>query len=331
MITFEWPWLLLLLPLPLLLRYLLPPVPQPPAGAALHVPCIDDFCSERTTFQHPRLRRDWRLLPALLAWTLLVVASARPLWLGDPIELPRSGRDLMLALDLSGSMEQQDFVLNGRPVDRLEALKEIAGDFISRREGDRLGLILFGDQAYLYVPLTFDRESVRSQLEIAEIGLPGRRTAIGDAIGLAVKRMREEQGSERVLILLTDGANNSGELEPLQAAELAAHVGLRIHTIGMGAERMVVNTPLGRRVINPSQELDEAMMQRVAERTGGRYFRARDSAELAQIHQQLDQLEPIERARHHYRPQVSLYPWPLAAALLLATLLLLWRPLRESR
>jgi Ca-activated chloride channel family protein len=255
---------------------------------------------------------------AWAAWILLVGAAARPQWLGEPIEIPVSGRDLLLAVDLSGSMETEDFAVAGQTVDRLTATRWVARDFIRRRVGDRIGLILFGERAYVQTPLTFDRETVTVLLDESAIGLAGRKTAIGDAIGLAVKRLKDRPAENRVLVLLTDGANTAGVLDPLRAADLAARHGVRIYTIGVGAEQVLVNSPFGTRRLNPSQDLDEASLKQIAERTGGRYFRARDTAELVQIYALLDDLEPVEQDQRVFRPRRELYPWPGGAALAVA-------------
>ena len=252
---------------------------------------------------------------ATLAWLLLVVAAARPEWLGDAIEVPVSGRDLMLAVDLSKSMQEVDFVLAGQRVDRLVATKQVVGDFIERRVGDRIGLVLFGTQAYLHVPLTFDRATVKQLLYEAVIGLAGPSTAIGDAIGLAVKRLRENDSAQKVLILVTDGANTAGVIDPLRAAELAAQAGLTIHTIGIGADEIMVRRLFGNFRFNPSRDLDEKTLTAIAEKTGGRYFRARDVEALQEIYRVIDELEPIEHSGEHFRPATPLFPWPLAAAM----------------
>ncbi|MDJ0958167.1 MAG: VWA domain-containing protein [Arenicellales bacterium] len=325
MIHFEWVWVFLFLPLPLLARLTLSPA-QSERDAALRAPFIDDF--ER--IRDPRSIRSgswWTVLVAIIIWLLLIVAAARPQWIGDPIELPVSGRDLMLAVDLSGSMEARDFELNGQAVDRLTATKSVAGEFIQRREGDRLGLILFGENAYLQTPLTFDRATVHTLLMESVIGLAGKKTAIGDAIGLAVKRLQESAGESRVLILLTDGANTAGEISPLKAAELAANTGLKIYTIGVGADEIIVQSLLGHRRINPSQDLDEKTLRAIAEETNARYFRARSTDELEEIYKLLDELEPVEAETHHFRPTVALFYWPLAIALLLTALLIVTRNL----
>jgi len=320
MIHFEWPWLLAALPLPLLVRWLLP-AKLPVEQAALKVPFLEDFSAAQTRAV-PQTRQ-WRLLPAMIAWLLLIVACTRPQWLGEPIEQAVSGRDLMLAVDLSGSMEEQDFFINKRPIDRLTAAKGVAADFINRRVGDRVGLILFGTQAYLQTPLTFDRKTVMTLLNEAVIGLAGDNTAIGDAIGLAVKRLKDEQADSRVLVLMTDGANTAGEVSPLKAAELAAANHLKIYTIGIGADEMIVRSFFGNRKINPSVDLDEKTLIKIAESTGGHYYRARNTDELNNIYMRLDELEPVEKDKQYFRPRSELYFWPLSLALVLATIIAL--------
>jgi len=314
-----WPWALLALPLPFLVWLLLPRAPAA-APNALRVPF---FAALAASSERARVTRRWPLLLALPAWLLLVAAAARPQWVGEPVPLPLAGRDLMLAVDISGSMTEADMVIGGRVVDRLTAVKAVAGDFIERREGDRVGLILFGQQAYLQTPLTFDRETVRTLLFESAVGLAGRETAIGDAIGLAVKRLRrtpdEPPETERVLILLTDGANTAGSIAPLKAAELAAEADIRIHTIGVGADPRIglggFSLSLGR------SPLDERTLSAIADTTGGRYFRARDVRELQGIYAALDELEPVESDQRVYRPVDELFNWPLGGALLLSALL----------
>jgi len=320
MIHFEWPWLLAALPLPLLIRWLIP-AKMPVEQAALKVPFLDDFSDGET--RAVSQTRQWPLLLAALAWLLLVIACTRPQWLGDPIEQAVSGRDLMLAVDLSGSMEEQDFVINKRSVDRLTAAKMVAVDFINRRVGDRVGLILFGTQAYLQTPLTFDRKTVMTLLNESVLGLAGDNTAIGDAIGLAVKRLKNEQANSRVLVLMTDGANTAGEVSPLKAAELAAANHLKIYTIGIGADEMIVRSFFGNRKINPSADLDEKSLIRIAESTGGQYYRARNTEEMNNIYMRLDELEPVEKDKQYFRPRSELYYWPLSLALALAAVIAL--------
>jgi Ca-activated chloride channel family protein len=259
----------------------------------------------------------------ILAWIALLAAASRPQWLGEPVSIPAEGRDLMLAVDLSGSMKIDDMEVNGRQVDRLVMIKSVLGDFIQRRVGDRLGLILFADTAYLQAPLTYDRDTVSQLLSESLIGLVGEQTAIGDAIGLAIKRFENKKESNKVLILLTDGQNTAGNITPAQANELAINNGVTVYTIGVGADKMLVQSFFGSRQVNPSQELDEDMLSEIATSTGGQYFRARDAQSLQQIYRKLDELEPIARESRQMRPLQALYYYPLTLALLLSILMAL--------
>lgn len=317
MLVLVWPWLFSLLPAPLLMRFFAEKTREQPL---LYIPFAQDF-AQNTRVNHSSNKQPLLWL-AYLIWLLLLCTVARPEWVGEAVDVPRSGRDLMLAVDLSGSMQVKDFQLNGQTVNRLEAIKSVAGAFIQQREGDRLALILFGEQAYIQTPLTFDRQTVQTLLNEAVIGMAGQQTAIGDAIGLALKHLDEDQREQRVLILLTDGANTAGEVSPKKAAELAKHAGLTIYTIGVGADKMLIQTLFGTQQVNPSQDLDEKTLQHIADTTGGRYFRARNSAELASIYQLLDELEPVAHEEEKFRPRISLYMWPLGFALGLFVLLL---------
>jgi Ca-activated chloride channel family protein len=320
MFELEWPLVFLLLPLPLLVYWILPDMDSA-RQAALRVPMIDDFRFAASFGERVNAQR-WRRWLSLLAWLLLVLAASRPQWLGESIAIPVSGRDLMLAVDLSDSMRTGDFKIEGEQVNRLQATKRVASEFIERRRGDRLGLILFGTQAYLQAPLTFDSKTVNRLLQESAIGLAGERTAIGDAIGLAIKRLDLESDNSRVLVLMTDGANTAGEVTPLKAAQLAATRGLRIYTIGIGADEQIENTWFGQRRVNPSAQLDEKTLREIASLSGGQYFRARDSDELARIYLLLDELEPLPRDSRNLRPVKSLFMWPLAIALGLAGMLI---------
>ena len=266
----------------------------------------------------------------IIIWCLLVLAGVRPEWIGDPIELPTSGRDLMLAVDISGSMGTEDMEVNSGLTTRLRVVKAVVGDFVERRVGDRLGLILFGSQAYLQTPLTFDRTTARTLLAETPLGIAGGKTAIGDAIGLAVKRLQSRPENSRILILLTDGKNNVGEVSPLQAAKIAATQGVKIYTIGFGADELVVPGLLFNRTINPSAELDTKTLTEIAGLTGGIYQRARNTQELAAIYDVLDSLEPIEQDQQTYRPEKSLFFWPLGLALCGSMLMALGHPLMRS-
>lgn len=320
--SLAWPWALAALPLPFVFRHLLPEA-KGLFEAGLRVPNIDSFSTLKDRSGTEQLF-NWRFWVAALAWILLVLAAARPERIGEELDVPVAGRNLMLAVDLSGSMDQKDFELAGRRVDRLTATKAVASDFIDRREGDRIGLILFGERAYLQVPLTLDRETVNILLMEAFIGLAGEKTAIGDAITLAVRRIHEQKKDEgdQVLVLLTDGANTAGEVQPIKAAELAQQVGLRIYTIGIGAEQLEVSSLVGgRRRINPSADLDEDTLTQIAQLTGGRYFRATDTASLQDIYKLVDELEPVEEPESGFRPVKSYFFYPLGIAVLLVALM----------
>lgn len=316
--SLAWWWMLLLLPVPLLVRRYASPEPLE-REAALKVPVPTEFGGLAGGMQGSRSQH-LRIVTLWVVWSLVVLAAARPQFVGEALSLPVSGRDLLMAVDLSGSMEEQDFQLEGRYVDRLTATKAVADDFIARRVGDRIGLILFGREAYLQTPLTFDRTTVQTLLAESAIGLAGKETAIGDAIGLSIRTL-EDAGIEegrRVLILLTDGANTAGAVDPLKAAELAAQRNMIIYTIGIGATAMTVRGIFGVRQINPSADLDEQTLTSIADLTGGRYFRARDTDELAEIYRLLDELEPAESEEAGFRPVKEYFHWPLALAALLA-------------
>ena len=273
------------------------------------------------------------LLAIWLAWILLIAAVARPQWVGEMVSLPTTGRDLMLAIDISGSMATEDMQVNNDYVDRLSVVKAVISQFLDARKGDRVGLVLFGTNAYVQAPLTFDFKSVKKLMSEAPVGIAGGKTAIGDAIGLTVKRLRERQNEEKVVILLTDGANNVGEIPPIKAAELASVDGIKIYTIGVGAEEMRVPSLFGSlagRTTNPSADLDEETLSKIAEATQGRYFRAKDTNTLAQIYELIDKLEPIEQEPETYRPFQVLYYWPLGISLCLFLSLLLIDAVRPS-
>lgn len=334
MISFDWPWALFFFPLPLLVFYLLPAARRD--ERALRVPFYTTLTQmTRSTEGRPAaksMRFDLQSLIAILAWLALILASANPKWVGDPITLPSSGRDLMLAVDISGSMKREDLKLKGEAVTRLDVVKTVLTDFMLARTGDRIGLILFGSQAYLQAPLTFDRTTVATLLYESQIGFAGEQTAIGDALGLAVKRLRSRPENDRILILLTDGANTAGEITPEKALEIAVREGIKIYTIGVGASEMEVPGAFGglfgSRTVNPSADLDEGLLQAIAEQSGGRYFRAHDTEELQDIYRLLDEIEPIEQDAETFNPTRSLFVWPLAAFFVLCSLLLALRIMR---
>ncbi|WP_370278541.1 VWA domain-containing protein [Pontibacterium sp.] len=324
MFELGWPWLLLLAPLPWLVYCY-----APAAGAAqqsgLEVPFIDALESATGGQRTSTGKRSLGLLIwCYLAWLCLLFAATNPRWIGEPVPQQLQGRDMVLAVDLSESMLEQDFELGNQLISRLAATKAVAGDFIQRRVGDRIGLILFAEQAYLQAPLTHDRTTVKQLLDEAQIGLAGRSTAIGDAIGLAVKRFKSMRNEQRVLILMTDGTNTAGALDPKKATELAMAEGLKIYSIGIGRDRSRGGL-VGRLLGGSMPELDEETLTYIAEQTGGQYFRAQDIDQLAEIYQVLDELEPVAQDSDTFRPVSSLYHWPLLVGVLMLILAALWR------
>lgn len=309
--TFAWPWALLALPMPWLMRWW----PHRDAAApALRVPYPAGALAD---LGHPGGSAAWRAgrLLLWLAWACLCVALARPQQLGEPVTPPQQGRQLMLAVDVSGSMSEPDMLLGSQVVQRLSAAKAVLADFLDRRAGDRVGLLIFGERAYTLTPITADLTTVRNQLTDSEVGLAGRDTAIGDAIALAVKRLREQSEGQRVLILLTDGVSNAGVLQPLRAAELAKAEGVRVYTVAFGGDGGL--SLFGVQIAAGDDAVDEATLHRIAELTGGRSFRARNTDELAGIYAELERLEPVTAAGAAVRPRIERYAWPLALALLL--------------
>ncbi len=326
MIEWIWPWLLLLAPLPWLVRRVIPAASS--QQPALRAPFYHEW--QQLSGAQPGRAAHGGVVPTValwLMWLLLLVAAARPTWIGEPVELPNSGRDLMMAVDISGSMRIEDMQVGDSLVPRVDAVRQVGADFISQRTGDRLGLILFGSNAYIQSPLSFDTATVKRFLSEAQIGFAGEETAIGDAIGLAVKRLKERPADSRVLILLTDGQDTASSVKPLDAAQLASQLGIRIYTIGIGADSLTLpglfGSSFGSRQVNPSAELDEAGLQEIARITGGEYFRARNPQELVNIYHLLDQLEPVEQETTRYRPRQALGYLPLLAALLISFLLAL--------
>jgi Ca-activated chloride channel family protein len=313
-ITWLWPWAWILLPLPLLTYFLLPRRAKKNTNALL-VPDLGPFAQ---LSDGASTASGGTIATVLLAlcWIALTTALARPQAIGEPLGLPLSGRDLMLSIDISGSMRETDLYQGDTRVTRIAIVKTVARDFIERRSADRIGLILFGSQAYVQTPLTTDHKTVQTFLEEASIGLAGKNTAIGDALGLGVKRLRDREQESKVLILLTDGANSAGIVSPIEAAKLAAQEGIRIYTVGIGTEqqsRSLFGMPLPSR----GSELDETSLQAIADISGGQYFRARNQQELQRIYREIDRLEPSEIPTDDFRRVNELFIWPLALSLVL--------------
>lgn len=322
MLNLAYPWLLLLAFLPLALGWRRR---QQRTVAAPTLPVAHWLTGLPGVRRSGQATPLWQRALLLLAWLLLVLALARPQHVGEPVDLPVSGRDLLLAVDISPSMEERDMTINRQAINRLEAVKYVLSDFIQRREGDRLGLLLFGTAPYIQAPLSFDHDTIRTLLEEAGIGMAGRATAIGDALGLAVKRLRDRPQEQRVVVLLTDGANTAGEVTPEIATGIARDASVRIYTIGIGAESVTERGLFGNRRTNPSRDLDEALLRSMADETGGQYYRARSLDQLEQIYDNINRLEPIELEGKRYRPVRDQFHWPAGLALTLWLGLQAWR------
>lgn len=315
MVEITYPWILWSIPLPWVLRWLLPQAKQA-LGPSLKVPFYQDLQhalkGKQKTIGQTNSFWWWAII-----WVLLAIAASAPRWVGEPRPLQREGRNIMMALDLSGSMEVDDMLLHGRPVSRLTVVKRAAEQFVKARAGDRIGLILFGSKAYLQTPLTYDRQTVLDRIQDATVGLAGKTTAIGDALGLSVKRLQDVPSKGRIIILLTDGVNNAGLLDPLPAAELAKKDGIKIYTIGLGSRTPTYGMdPFVQ--MGPMADLDEKTLRQIAQMTGGRYFRATDPQSLNQVYNTINQIETIQQNQATVRPQIDYYPWFAAAAWLLA-------------
>jgi len=313
MIHIAWPWLALLAPLPWL-HYRLRAAAEP-SGTALFLPFLRGLGSSAAAAHGSRRAQ---ILFSVL-WLLLVLAAVRPQWLGDPLPVPTTGRKLLLAVDVSGSMATPDMAGSAT---RLQVVQQVAGRFIDERRGDQVGLILFGTQPYLQAPLTPDLTTVHRFLDEAVVGVAGSETAIGDAIGLAIKRLKgaalqggkdSQSAGDEVLVLLTDGESNAGAVAPLEAARLAAQAGLRIYTIGVGAlpQPGFFGAP-------GNSDLDEDTLKAIAKITGGEYFRAADADTLQAVYRRIDKLEPAAGREQWFRPADEWFTWPLGAALLLS-------------
>lgn len=311
-----WWWMLCLLPLPFLVYFFAPVKKEQAAITLPYLPSSAEHIEPSS-----RLKKTL----AVGIWLFLILASSRPVWYGDPIESPTKHRDMMLVVDLSRSMEQQDMLSEGVMVDRLTAVKQVLNDFISKRKGDRLGLILFGDNAYLQTPLTLDRTTIAEQLNRTVLGLVGNQTAIGEGIGLATKTFIDGDAPQRVIVLLSDGTNTAGVLDPIKAAEIAKKYKTTIYTVGIGAGEMVVKEFFMSRKVNTARDLDEASLTKIAEMTGGQYFRARNQQELKNIYQTINKLEPISAASEVWRPQTEWFKYPLSIALVLSIVLIVLR------
>ena len=320
MTHFVWWGLFVLLPLPLIMRLVLPRVGDK-SVEALKVPFFNDVTALPTSRRLTALSglKARRIFGAFI-WALLVCAAARPQWTGEAAKVPSEGRNLMVVLDISGSMREPDFELNGRRVTRWDAVQAVADSFVKKREGDRVGVVLFGERAYLYAPLTFDLKTVSDLLKEADVGMAGTQTAIGDALGLALKTMIDVPAQSKVIVLLSDGAANAGWMRPLEAAEIAAKSGVKVYTIGAGSDSVLVQGLFGAVKMSRDGEIDERTLKEIAEKTGGEYFRAKDTQQLQRIYDKIDALEPVKNDDVFVRPVKELFYYPLAAAFALSVL-----------
>lgn len=324
MIEFAYPKLLLLIVLPFFTYWIFPPV-KGALGSALRVPFIDDLMNIKnkalkiySPSGSKKIIFSLKFLYLFLLWTLLVIGFARPQYVGEPFRLKTQNRDIMLVIDISTSMLELDFATSNRRIDRLSAVKYVVADFLNKRTEDRVGLILFGTRAYLQSPLTFDRESVKNILQDTEAGMAGNSTSIGDALGMALKTMKEDKDKQnKVIVLLSDGESNDGALSMAEAIDMAEKEGIKIYTIGVGAEASFFGGLLGIR----NNELDEKSLQELAQRTKGNYFRATDLSSLKEIYDRIDKLEPVDHQGNIIREKKDLFYVPVVFALILSLLL----------
>lgn len=307
MISLAAPLALLLLPLPLLARLL--PLRKRVAGQVMELPSAIAAAGQRT--EGPEMRRSVAL--AALIWTCLCLALAGPERIELVADHSASGRDILIALDMSGSMSTPDFALDGETVTRLDAVKRVAREFIAARRGDRIGLVIFADRAYVAAPLTHDLRAVIRALDEAQIGLTGRSTAISEGLGLALKRSLAAEAQAKVIVLLSDGRETSARLDAVQVAALASEAGVRIHTVALGPEDLETR-PAARDAV------DVATLRAIAAASGGQTFRVRSLGDLRAMAADLDRLEPNPSARPPVERPRPLWVWPAGAALALLLL-----------
>lgn len=318
MFHFHAPWFALLFPFPLLLRWLLPTSAKEKCdeAAEIYFPAVHRFKNDFPNGQTTKQRSDFIFFGLLLlSWILLVVALMQPENVDQFRQVKNKGYDLMLAVDISASMQALDFSTQDKVISRLDITKEVVGNFIKGRQGDRLGLILFGQNAYLHVPLTLDTASVSRMLNDAVPGMAGNSTAIGDAIGLGVRTLRERPEGSRVLILLTDGEDNASSIPPFAATKLAKQYGIRIYTIGIGKKGLVpFPNQLGGYGMG-EVSMDEGLLKEIANETGGQYFLATNQKMLASIYAKIDELEKSYANETLFLIREPLYQYPLGLSL----------------
>ena len=328
---FAFPSAVFLLILPLIFRYLLPMV-KGLHGDALKIPFIDDLQKIAVKSggiwgtQLGKKSSSFALWGLYLIYILLVIAAARPQWVGEPIPMRSQSRDIMLIMDISNSMLEPDFAIGKQRINRLSAVKKTASDFIDNRTDDRIGLILFGTRAYLQAPLTYDKKSVQDILWSMDAGMAGNSTSIGDAIGLALKNIKDDDKKEKILVLLTDGENNDGSLSMPDAINLAKNENIKVYTIGVGAETAFIDSFFGMQIGIGNAGLDEESLKQLAQDTQGRYFRAKDTQSLQEIYNAIDKLEPTENNEQFSVETKELFYIPLLLAITLAFIMFLRGP-----
>lgn len=325
MFQFYWPWFALLLPLPFIFRKLFPlsgVEREREKIPTIYFPAIERLkkAFSASSQLNDGLNRSFFFLLSL-AWVFLVIALMQPEKVENYRQIKNKGYDLMLAVDISGSMQAVDFSTQSKTISRLEATKEVVSKFVLGRQGDRVGLITFGENAYIYVPLTLDTLSVSKMLNDTVSGMAGNATAIGDAIGLGVKTLRERPEGSRILILLTDGEDNASAIPPIEAAKLAKQYGIRIYTIGVG-KNGVVPFPNGAGGYGMARvSIDEGLLKEIAQLTGGQYFLAADQKSLEAIYEKIDQMEKTESNEALFLIKDPLYPYPLAIGMFVLLIL----------
>jgi len=332
MFHFHSPWFALLLPLPLLLRWLLPALTKEKRDEAAEIsfPAVHRLKNVFPACQTTRKRSDGIFLGLLLlSWLLLITALMQPENVDQFRQIKNKGYDLMLAVDISASMRALDFSTPDKAISRLDVTKEVVGNFIKARYGDRVGLILFGQYAYLHVPLTLDTVSVSRMLNDAVAGMAGNATAIGDAIGMGVRTLRERPHGSRVLILLTDGEDNASSIPPLEAAKLAKQYSIRIYTVGIGKKGLVQFPNQWGGYSMGEASMDEDLLKEIAQETGGQYFSATNKKMLASIYAKIDELEKSEANETLFLVREPLYQYPLSLSLFILLALTLYQLLHR--
>ncbi len=318
MFAFLWPFVVCVLIGPWLVRRWLKPVQDRKRSDfrfAIYLPFFDRLNQISSAPVNVCKVSHSKIFP-LLGWLFLVLACMRPVWLGDPIPVQRPVRNIVLAMDVSGSMGETDFTIQGQPMTRLEMLKRISTDFIQQRRGDNLGLVIFGSEAYTYAPLSPDVKNLLELVSEIGLGIAGEQTALGDALALSVQTGVSSPAESQMVILLSDGYANAGQIEVNEALKLATNQNVKVYTVGIGSDNQTVQDFFGRFQVNPSLDLDEATLQKIAHQTKGRYFRAKTSQEMSEIYHEIDRLEPVVVSDESMRPQKDLFYWPLMMSLL---------------